>query len=195
MQTIRSFISIPITPGITSAASKIIRALKPVDSGIKWVPIDNLHLTLKFLGEVDNVEIPDVCNAIRRVTQQIAPFELHFHGTGGFPNLEKPRVLYAGIEDPSGRLVQMVADMELELADLGFKPEPRDYRPHLTLGRARSKGGRVSAELTEAAESFRDTHLGDMVVDELNLMASFLDKQGPTYQVMDTIELNEDAES
>ncbi|OYP31010.1 RNA 2',3'-cyclic phosphodiesterase [Rhodopirellula sp. MGV] len=189
MQTIRSFISIPITPGITSAATKIIKALKPVDSGIKWVPLDNLHLTLKFLGEVDNVEVFDVCTAIRSVTSHIEPFELHFTGTGGFPNLDKPRVLYAGIEDPSGLLVKMVGELELKLADLGFKPEPRDYRPHLTLGRARSKGGLVSEELSEAMQQYSDTHLGDMVVDEVNLMASFLDKQGPTYQVMDTIDL------
>ncbi|MCC9599590.1 RNA 2',3'-cyclic phosphodiesterase [Stieleria sp. JC731] len=189
MQTIRSFISIPITPGITSAAGKIIRKLKPIDSGIKWVPIDNLHLTLKFLGEVDNVEIHDVCKAIRSVTCEIEPFELHFSGAGGFPNIEKPRVLYAGIQDPSGLLVEMVSQLELKLADLRFKPEPRDYRPHLTLGRSRSKGGRASEELTEAMRELSDTNLGEMVVDEVNLMASFLDKQGPTYQVMDTIDL------
>ena len=77
------------------------------------------------------------------------------------------------------------------LADLGFKPEPRDYTPHLTLGRTRSQSRRASGELVDAMKTMSDTALGEMIVDEVNLMASFLDKAGPTYQVMDTIELGE----
>ncbi|MCA9141083.1 MAG: RNA 2',3'-cyclic phosphodiesterase [Planctomycetales bacterium] len=190
MQTIRSFISIPITPAITSAAIKIIKTLKPHDDGIKWVPTDNLHLTLKFLGEVDNVEIPEVCKTIRRVTETIEPFELHFSGTGGFPSAEKPRIVYAGIDDPSGNLVTLVSGLEKQLAGLGFKPEPRDYTPHLTLGRTRSNSRRAGSELVDAMAALGNVNLGEMVVDEVHLMASFLDKAGPTYQVMDTIELD-----
>lgn len=190
MQTIRSFISIPITPAITSAAIKIIKKLKPFDDGIKWVPLDNMHLTLKFLGEVDNVEVHDVCKTIRRVTETLEPFELRFSGTGGFPNALKPRILYAGVDDPTGNLVTLVAGLEKELADLGFKPEPRDYTPHLTLGRTRSNSRRAGNELVDAMTALGDVILGEMVVDEVNLMGSFLDKAGPTYQVMDTIELD-----
>ncbi|QEG02494.1 2'-5'-RNA ligase [Stieleria maiorica] len=190
MQTIRSFISIPVPPAVTAAAGKIMKRLKPLDSGFKWVPIDNFHLTLKFLGEVDNVEIPDVCKAIRRVTDPIEPFELRFAGTGGFPNAEKPRILYVGVDDPTGNLVRLVAGLEKQLAELGFKPEPRDYTPHLTLGRTRSNSRRAGEELVAAMSDLADTQLGEMVVDEVHLMASFLDKAGPTYQVMDTIELD-----
>jgi len=191
MQTIRSFISIPITPAITAAARAIIKRLKPLDDSIRWVPLDNIHLTLKFLGDVDNVEIPQICSSIRRVTDTVSPFELHVKGAGGFPNLEKPRVLFAGVEDPTGRLVEMVARLEPELAELGFKPEPRDYRPHLTLGRIRGNSRRVGAALVDELNQWKEAPLGDMVVDEVHLMASFLDKGGPTYQVMDTIELPE----
>ena len=189
MQTIRSFISIPVTAEITSSARKIVRKLKPLDDGIKWVPLDNLHLTLKFLGEVDNVEVPAVCKAIRRVTDNVEPFELSFSGTGGFPSREKPRVLYAGVSDPTGNLVDVVSGLEKQLAELGFKPEPRDYTPHLTLGRTRSNSRRAGDELVVAMEQLGDVWLGEMIVDELHLMASFLDKAGPTYQIMDTIEL------
>jgi 2'-5' RNA ligase len=189
MQTIRSFIAIPLSPTISSAAGKIIKQLKPLDPGIKWVPVDNLHLTLKFLGEVDNVMVPDVCNAIRRVTDSVPPFELHFSGTGAFPKLERPRVLYAGVQDPTGQLVRLVAVLERELAELGFKPEPRDYTPHLTLGRTRTRSQHPSNDLVSAMQAMSQDAWGDMIVDEVHLMASFLDKQGPTYQVMDTIEL------
>lgn len=191
MQTIRSFIAIPVSPGITAAAGKIIRKLKPFDAGIKWVPLDNFHLTLKFLGEVDNVEVPSVCKAIRRVTDHIPPFELHFSGTGGFPDRQRPRIVYAGVDDPSGSLVSMVAELEKELADLGFKPEPRDYTPHLTLGRTRSNSRRAGDELVTAMSELEEIVLGELIVDEVHLMASFLDKAGPTYQIMDTIELPE----
>lgn len=189
MQTIRSFISIPATPAITSAAKKIIGKLKPLDDGIKWVPLDHFHLTLKFLGEVDNVEVPAVCKAIRHVTDSIEPFELTFAGTGGFPSAEKPRILVAGVDDPTGNLVAMVAGLEKQLAELGFKPEPRDYMPHLTLGRTRSNSRRACDEIVAAMQKMGNVQLGEMVVDEVHLMASFLDKAGPTYQIMDTIEL------
>ena len=189
MHTIRSFISIPVTAEITSSATKIVRKLKPLDDGVKWVPLDNLHLTLKFLGEVDNVEVPAVCKAIRKVTDEFEPFELSFAGMGGFPNCEKPRILYAGVSDPTGNLVATVSGLEKQLADLGFKPEPRDYTPHLTLGRTRSNSRRGGDELVAAMVKMGDIRLGEMIVDELHLMASFLDKAGPTYQVMDTIEL------
>lgn len=195
MQTIRTFIAVPLSPAIESATRKLIKLFKPLDEGIKWVPVDNLHLTLKFLGEVDNVEIPHVCRAIRRVTDSLQPFELRFQGAGGFPEVTRPRVLWAGVEDASGTLVRMVSDLEKELAELGFKPEPRDYRPHLTIGRARSRSHRASDTLLDAIERKSDAELGKMMVDELQLVASFLDKEGPTYQVMDTIELNEPSEA
>jgi 2'-5' RNA ligase len=191
MQTIRSFIAIPVPAGITSAAKKIIAKLKPHDDGIKWVPLDNFHLTLKFLGDVDNVEVPAVCKAIRQITDTIEPFELRIAGTGGFPKTERPRIVFAGVDDPTGNLVAMVSGLERQLADLGFKPEPRDYTPHLTLGRTRSNTRRAGQDLVAAMAAMGDIALGEMVVDEVHLMASFLDKTGPTYQIMDRIELSE----
>lgn len=191
MRTIRSFISIPLAPGIQSGAVAIVKKLKPLDDGIRWVPTDNLHLTLKFLGDVDNTEVHEVCKAIRSVTDEFEPFELLFSGAGASPSVEKLKMLYAGVQDPSGSLVAMVGKLETKLAELRFKREPRDYKPHLTLGRARGSSTRISSELVQTLQTMSDVVLGEMVVDELNLMASFLDKSGPTYQVMDTIEFGD----
>jgi 2'-5' RNA ligase len=163
--------------------------LSEPDDGIKWVPIDNLHLTLKFLGDVDNTAVPHVCDVIREVCEPYGPFELVFGGTGAFPNLDRPRVLYAGVQDPSGSLTQMVTRLESELAELGFKPEPRDYTPHLTLGRTRSGSRRAGSEVVQRLLRDQTTELGSMRVDTVKMLASFLDKKGPTYQVMDTIRL------
>jgi 2'-5' RNA ligase len=189
MQTIRSFIAIPLSVEVRRTAVRLIERLRQEGDGIKWVPTDNLHLTLKFLGEVDNTGVPALCDRLHRVAEQYEPFELVFLGTGGFPDTERPRVLWAGVQDDSGSLCQMVAQLESELAQLGFKPEPRDYRPHLTLGRTRSGSRRASADVVARIQAESKARLGKFQVDKLQLFASFLDKGGPTYQVMDTIEL------
>jgi 2'-5' RNA ligase len=189
MQTIRSFVAIPLSADVRRATTRLIERMRRQDDGIKWVPTDNLHLTLKFLGEVDNTEVPAVCDLLRQVSEPFGPFELVFSGTGGFPDVERPRVLWAGVQEKSGSLCQMVAEMESALAKLGFKPEPRDYRPHLTLGRTRGGSRRASADVVARVQAESEVRLGTCMADQLQLIASFLDKRGPTYQVMDTIEL------
>ena len=167
----------------------MLQRVRQANDGIKWVPSDNLHLTLKFLGEVDNTEVPTVCNVIRRVCSDHSPFHLDFGGTGGFPSRERPRILYAGIDDASGSLTKIVSQLETSLAKLGFKQEPRDYVPHLTLGRTRSTSRLANSDVMERLAAEEETRLGGMLVSSLQLVASFLDKSGPTYQIMDTIPL------
>ncbi len=189
MRKIRSFIALPLAGSIRGGATKLIRKLSEVDPGVKWVPTDNLHLTLKFLGDVENTEVHEICKVIADVGYQFDPFLLRFAGTGAFPDLDRPRILYVAVEDPSGALVEMVSQLEEDLAKLGFKPEPRDYRPHLTIGRSRNR--RISDEALQIMQAHRDHEFGEMETDVVELIASFLDKKGPTYQVMDTIELGE----
>ena len=85
MHNIRSFIAIPLAPDVQRAAVRLIKRLSEPNDGIKWVPTDNLHLTLKFLGDVDNTEVPRVCDVLREVCEDFQPFDLHLIGTGGFP--------------------------------------------------------------------------------------------------------------
>jgi 2'-5' RNA ligase len=152
------------------------------------VPDDQLSLLLKHLGDVENVEVPDICAVVREVVEDLEPFELIFSGVGGFPTLDKPRTLYVGIEDPSGSLCQLVESLEIELAELGFKREPRDYRPHLAIGRIKGSRKRASESVIERLREKSDPQFGEMMADEIELIGSFLDKQGPSYHVMDTIE-------
>jgi 2'-5' RNA ligase len=189
MQTIRSFIAIPLSTEIRRNATRLLAKLSQPDDGIKWVPTDTIHLTLKFLGEVDNTEISHVCNAVGDVCGGYEPFELSFSGTGGFPDIDRPKVLFAGVDDPTGSLCRLVDQLETKLADLRFKREPRDYRPHLTLGRTRSGSRRACDEVVQRLKQQAAVQLGTMRVDQIQIFASFLDKEGPTYQVMDTIEL------
>lgn len=171
----------------------MMRDLRQEKDGIKWVPEDNLHLTLKFLGEVIDRDVPAVCQAIRNVCQQIDPFALEFAGAGGFPTSDRPRVIWAGIVDGGESLISLVAALETELAKLGFKPEPRDYRPHLTLGRVKSGSRSAGDDLVDRVQRNADRKLGAMAADQVKLIASFLDREGPTYNVMDTIWLGRPA--
>lgn len=188
MQTIRSFIAIPIDPPIRKAAATLVQRLSEPDDRMKWVPNENLHLTLKFLGDVENTEIPRVCDLVRQCCEPIKPFQLHFRGAGGFPTADRPRVVWAGITEGGDPLVRLVASLEKELATLGFKPEPRDYQPHLTLGRTRGGSRRGSPETAERIAANADFELGAMQAEAACLFASYLDKHGPSYHVMDTIE-------
>ncbi|QDT02789.1 2',5' RNA ligase family [Rubripirellula lacrimiformis] len=189
MQTIRSFIAIPLNREVSKAAIRLIGRLKEPDDGIKWVPTDNLHLTLKFLGEVENVEVPRICDAIRGVVEEFEPFDLHFGGTTALPSMDRPRAIVSGIEDPSGSLTKIVETLELDLAELGFKREPRDYVPHLTLGRTKGGSRRASEAVVQRIRDHETTQLGMMGIDEVHLIGSFLDKKGPSYHVLDTIDL------
>ena len=192
MQTIRTFIAIPLTKAIEKPAIRLITRLQSPDDAIKWVPTDNLHLTLKFLGDVDNVELPKICDTIRRVCRSTEPFTLEFGGTGGFPETQRPRVLYCGIQGETKTLCELVSSLEKQLADLGFKQEPRDYRPHLTLGRTRSSSRRANDDVVARLHAENDVDLGAMRVESVQVIASFLDKSGPTYNVIDTIDLGDD---
>ncbi|TWU42037.1 RNA 2',3'-cyclic phosphodiesterase [Novipirellula artificiosorum] len=189
MQTIRSFIAVPLSLQVAANAARLVEKLSEPNDGIRWVPTDNLHLTLKFLGEVDNTEIPAVCDVIRSVTSSYEPFELDFAGVGGLPSLDRPRVLCVHVTDPTGALCDIVAKLEKKLAELRFKPEPRDYRPHLTLGRTKGGSRRASNEVVAKMSQYAEQKLGQMEVDAVELIASFLEKRGPSYQVMDTVEL------
>ncbi|MEL7266931.1 MAG: RNA 2',3'-cyclic phosphodiesterase, partial [Planctomycetota bacterium] len=160
-----------------------------VGPNIRWVPAETMHLTLKFLGDVENTEIPAVCEKIDEVCQSIEPFRLGIAGSGAFPNEEKPKVLWLGINEGREELIRLATGIERALADLGFKPEPRDYRPHLTLGRAGR--GRVPQAVMEILREARQATVGDFTADSVQLFASYLDKHGPTYNVMATSPLGD----
>ena len=118
-----------MAPDVSRAAVRLIKRLQEPGDGIKWVPTDNLHLTLKFLGEVNNTEVPPVCDAIREICDQHSPFELQFSGAGGLPAMDRARVVCAGVTDQSGALTEIVTSLEKRLAMLGYKPEPARLRP------------------------------------------------------------------
>lgn len=189
MQTFRTFVAIPIDTALQRELRNLIRSVSEVDDGIKWVPTKNLHMTLKFLGEVDNVDVPAVCNAAADVCANVEPFSITLAGTGGLPSIHKARVLTVSVNDETGRLAELVQGLEDAYADIGFKREPRDYVPHFTLGRTRGGSSRARDDVMQRLLKFNDQTFGTLTVDEIEMISSFLDKSGPSYQTIDHIEL------
>jgi 2'-5' RNA ligase len=142
----------------------------------------NVHLTLKFLGDVEDERHGHVESAVREAVAGFAPFELTLDGFGAFPSLRSPRVLWAGIE-PTAALEGVQAAVESAMAELGFPRETRDFHPHVTLGRAR-RDARPSrfADLPGAIEWL--THADTMMVRAVDLMRSRLSATGAEYDVV-----------
>ncbi|MEM9365112.1 MAG: RNA 2',3'-cyclic phosphodiesterase [Planctomycetota bacterium] len=189
MKTIRTFLAIALPREIASAAARRISKCKQAGDAIKWVPAENLHLTLKFLGEVDNTDVPRVCDCLQRICEGFDPFPLHIGGNSGLPSIDRARVLCVTVEDPESQLIAMVGQIERAFAELGFKPEARDYQPHLTLGRTRGGSRRASDEVIERWREHEDETIGDMIARRVEVVGSFLEKRGPSYQIMHTVDL------
>ena len=119
---IRAFIAIDISDATRKAADDFMKTVKPLGSDVKWVRADGTHLTLKFLGDVEQSEIPKIRAAMERATAGIAPFEIAVEGAGAFPNLKRPRVLWLGLVEPTGSAVKLAARIDEELKPLGFEP-------------------------------------------------------------------------
>ncbi len=186
MARLRTFIALELSGGVKSRARQLVDRLRITDASINWVQPENMHLTLKFLGDVPEIETPDVCRCVARAAATIEPFEIVFRGAGAFPNAANPRSLWIGVEDGTEYLVELQVAIEQALhKDLGFAKEHRRFQPHLTIGRVKHSGGDGGQRLKELIEQNADFDANLSVVDEVVTFASFLGKEGPTYQALD----------
>ncbi|MEM9827672.1 MAG: RNA 2',3'-cyclic phosphodiesterase [Planctomycetota bacterium] len=187
MQSFRTFVGIALPADWSRPVARLIQRCEAPGDGVRWVPQDNLHLTLKFLGDVENTEVPAVCDIAANACESVEPFELAIRGGGGIPSNDRPRVLALKLDDPSERLRKLVQALELGFAEIGIRQESRDYVPHLTIGRARGGSRRVSQTALDGFLAAADSVRGEMCVDEVRVVASFLDKGGASYQTLDTV--------
>ncbi|PYV42695.1 MAG: RNA 2',3'-cyclic phosphodiesterase [Acidobacteria bacterium] len=136
---IRTFVCIEMPETIRDRMARLQLELKQAGAEVSWVKPSNIHLTLKFLGQVPHPRIPGVCSAVERAARVTEPFEIEVSGTGCFPSMNRPRVLWVGLSQVSHALSQLQAVLEDELASEGFARETRRFAPHLTIGRLRSQ--------------------------------------------------------
>jgi 2'-5' RNA ligase len=188
MAKIRTFIAVEASQAIKSQAALLVDRLAQTRAHVKWVAEEQMHWTLKFLGQVESNEVPRLCQTVAARVEGFRAFEILASGAGAFPNSQRPRTLWLGVEQGSDAFVCLHQRVEESLLDLGFRREHRRFRPHLTIGRVRRSPQGI-AELAEAVAGQADFLAGPMPVPELVLFASRLRRTGPQYQPLCRIPL------
>ena len=187
MKPIRTFIAVEISAAVRAKAEELIGLLRTTQADVKWVEPQNLHLTLQFLGDVPENQIADVCSAVARGAEEVAPFTLEIRGAGAFPNLGKPRTLWLGAQDGMDQMTDLHDRITLALADLGFQDEERRFQTHLTIGRVKStKNVSLLGPLLRQHAEFS---AGVFPVDKAIVFSSRLERGGPIYEKLATARL------
>jgi RNA 2',3'-cyclic 3'-phosphodiesterase len=179
----RTFIAVDIGDGIRNNAIGLQELLAKTGAEVKWVTPESLHITLLFLGEVDDRELHTVCRAVREIAAGEPPFPLRVSGVGAFPTPRRPKIAWAGIVDGAEELRRLHGKLEPKMLDLGYyRKEEREFTPHLTLGRVKGEadGLKLAPELTKRLA----WDGGRTVVDEVLVFSSELEKDGPIYTVL-----------
>ena len=185
MRSIRTFIAVELSSTVIARAQDGIKLLKTSGAEVGWVDRAQMHLTLKFLGNVSDIETPEICRVVGEAARQVEPFEIVFRGLGAFPRITEPRTIWMGIEQGQEELAELHAAIEDALKkDMGFGKENRKFHPHLTLGRLRKESDPARDELSRLLQENANFD-GDLtVVDEVVVFASTLGRQGPTHEAM-----------
>jgi len=183
MNTIRTFIAIDVGDDVRDRAADLARRLQVAGADVKWVDTDNMHLTLKFLGDIPDRETAEVCRAVSEAAQAHSPFNISLRGAGAFPNAARPRTVWMGVERGVAELESFQTGIEKALAKLGYRKEARRFHPHLTLGRVR-RGGAAVRDLGRLIRDNEQFDGASASINKVLVFASFLDKTGPTYNVL-----------
>jgi len=179
---IRSFLAIELPDNVRAFLTKVSTDLKRAGGDVKWVRVESIHLTLKFLGNVRSEVLRGLEAEISTVLFNQKPFVLHVSGLGAFPHLRNPRVVWAGLRDASNSLVPMVARLEERLELVGFPKEKRPFSPHLTLGRFRSS--RENQELIETLRLGMEVAGPSFTANHAVLFRSVLKPSGAEYTAL-----------
>jgi RNA 2',3'-cyclic 3'-phosphodiesterase len=179
----RTFCAIELPGNVQTQLEEHVRRLReavPVASA-SWGRPENVHLTLKFFGNVPKEKLTGISDAAARVAGEFAPFQIRIGGTGVFPRRSRPQVLWIGVEDSSGHLSNLQARLEEEFARESFPKEDRGYRPHLTIARLRRP-----EDARQLAEAHIQTKFSliEVAVNEFVVFRSQLSPKGSIYTVI-----------
>jgi RNA 2',3'-cyclic 3'-phosphodiesterase len=176
----RIFVAVDVAPHIKETLAGIPDRLGTASRMLRWVPPDNLHLTLRFLGEITAAQAARVAEAARQAARTAAPFSVTLDGLGAFPSPRRPRVVWVGIADGADRLTALARALEEEIVHRKFPREPRSFQPHLTVARVRAGG--PPPDLTAGLANAGVSVIGTQEVAALVVMESFLHPSGPEYR-------------
>ncbi|MDT7041082.1 RNA 2',3'-cyclic phosphodiesterase [Candidatus Nitronereus thalassa] len=179
--SLRTFLAIDLPSSLHLAIEQKQNQLKSVLPGINWVKSDNLHITLKFLGDTPESQIDDLRQIVEQAVKGTLSFVLTLRGFGAFPDKRAPRTLWTGIESEENVLEHLAAQVEAAVVSLGFPEEGKPFRPHLTLARIK-KDHRELGQAIEKAGVLADPFIfGRLLVEQVTLFQSDLRPTGSVY--------------
>jgi 2'-5' RNA ligase len=177
METLRTFIALDMPPEIKAALGKYTQPLKSLRGRVSWVKPENMHLTLKFLGDTPADKIDSIAAALQEIAAAATPFSAEVVDSGVFPNENYPRVLWVGLEEKTGALLNLVKAIDERMHQFGFAKEKRSFTAHLTIGRAKD------TKIPEIVRALREKSFPAMLAqfNEIIFMKSDLQPGGSVY--------------
>ncbi|TMI28103.1 RNA 2',3'-cyclic phosphodiesterase [Candidatus Bathyarchaeota archaeon] len=178
---VRSFVSIDLDDQqILSRVGSILSSLQAMGGDLKPVERENIHLTLKFLGNVSSSRLSEVETSLYQLAFPV--FSTEIRGAGAFPNLNHMTVIWVGVNEGWSQVEQIYEQVEKLLSPLGFRKENRPFSPHITIARVRS--GRKRDEMANFLQHLNDESFGSFTVDKVRLKQSILSSSGPKYSTL-----------
>ncbi len=185
MSQVRAFLAIDLDDDLKPKINRVIKEFKQIDTKIKYVELANLHLTLKFFGEIDTEGLELLEEKIAKVVSEFKPFDIKIKGCGSFPNNNHIKVIWIGIDGDS--IIRELHDnLDKEFTKLGFDRDKK-FSTHLTIGRMKSAKNKDKVKAT--IEEFTDIEIGEMTVNRISLKKSTLKPSGPVYEDLKVFEL------
>lgn len=182
----RVFIAIDVNPDVRERLSLVQRRLVSTGAHLRLVDPPNIHVTMKFLGDIPERVLEEVRSAVQKTATTAAPYDIVVHGLGAFPSMRHIRVIWAGIRKGREETLAIQRELDRNLAKLNFKPE-KDFIPHLTI--ARVKSGVAKDKLAAILLEMSDADFGRSRVDAIELKKSKLTPNGPIYSTLERVGL------
>jgi len=185
-ETIRCFLAVETSEAVRRSLEELVTRLDLPHFHVRWVQPKNMHLTLRFLGDITERDVFEVSRAAHEAVIDVPPFRVRFRGLGTFPPAGNPRVVWMGLEDERP-VVRLEREVSRRLSGSGLPSPDKPFRAHLTLGRVKSQRG--IQELKKHLERNRAVETEEMAVERISLVRSVLRPSGPLHTVLDRFEL------
>jgi RNA 2',3'-cyclic 3'-phosphodiesterase len=181
LTTLRVFLAVKLSPALSQQLFKLQQQLRETLPTITWVRRESIHLTLKFLGDVEPSMVEELKSAIEPIAKIQAPFKIEIHGLGVFPHIRRPRILWIGCTAGNPSLLNLVSRIEESLEILGFPLEEKSYHPHLTLARIKQGNAQAGGMLIRSGLLEQPQKVGDLLIEKITLFRSDLGPHGAQY--------------
>ena len=184
---IRTFIAIEIPDEIKGMIARFQKQVAADEKSIRWVNVRNIHITLRFIGEIPESLVEKIVISIFEKPPQIDTFAIGLKGTGAFPNLRRPRVVWVGITSGNEQLTKLVTYLEAQLTNLGIPKENRKFKSHVTIGRIKNNQKLINSGIFDDPDLL---NAGEFQAQKIVLMKSELKPSGAVYSVLAEQSLN-----